>query len=148
MIEMHGDILQNIDPEKQTVILHGCNCFHKMGAGIALYLKTRYPAIYAADKETPYGEYSKLGSYSKATEGNLTILNCYTQYSTGPKFDGTPPVEYHAIKQCLLSISEQYKGWEIRTPMIGCGLAGGDWDKVKSMFDSILSNENVIVFYL
>jgi len=33
-----GDVFANLDPERDTVIAHGCNTEGVMGAGIALYI--------------------------------------------------------------------------------------------------------------
>jgi len=127
MLEVKGGILKDIIPGKNTVIIHGCNCFHIMGAGIAAYLRKEYPAVYRADCKTIRGIMSKMGTYSKAQiTHNLVVLNCYTQYGIGREKNNTPPVKYSSIRKCLRSINTEYDGWEIRTPKIGCGLAGGD----------------------
>lgn len=47
---IRADILSQLDFNKPTVILHGCNCFCTMGAGIAKYLKQNYPLVYTVDK--------------------------------------------------------------------------------------------------
>jgi len=141
-----ADILSQLDFTKQTVILHGCNCFHTMGAGIAKYLKQNYPLIYTVDKNTAYGDRNKLGTISIATIHNkLHIVNCYTQFYYGSK--SKTPVDYVAIAKCLHRVALLYNGWEIRTPMIGCGLAGGDWDIVKLIFEETLGKQNLLIYY-
>jgi len=54
-----GDVFANLDPERDTVIAHGCNTEGVMGAGIALYIyiKTKYPKAYEDYKRhhTLYG---------------------------------------------------------------------------------------------
>ena len=65
------------------VIIHGCNCFHVMGAGIAREIATRYPEMADIDKHlTKYGAKSKLGNYTwkKVTAPNgytFNIINAY-----------------------------------------------------------------------
>lgn len=49
---INGDILKDLNPNKKTIILHGCNCFCTMGAGIAKYLKVKFPQIYQEDLMT------------------------------------------------------------------------------------------------
>lgn len=46
------------------VIIHGCNCFHTMGAGIAKQIRQYFPEAYVADLHTGRGDLRKLGSYS------------------------------------------------------------------------------------
>ena len=61
-----ADILSNIDPNRLTIILHGCNCFHTMGAGIAKYLANKFPEVLKADQTTIKGDTGKLGSDRKS----------------------------------------------------------------------------------
>lgn len=136
-----ADILSNLDKDAPTVIIHGCNCFHTMGAGIAKYLKQQFPSIYQVDRCTNYGDRRKLGSYSVAHVGeNLVVLNCYTQYHYKNDHRGQAPVDYDAIERCLSAININYKGWSIRSPKIGCGLAGGDWVIVSDLFKKCLTS--------
>ena len=95
-----ADILNGIDPNQKTLILHGCNCFHTMGAGIAKYLKQKYPQVYKADLSTLYGNKTKLGSYSTAIiTPQLHILNCYLQFTYGR--ERKVYVEYFQVSKCL-----------------------------------------------
>ena len=153
MKEVKGDILTGLeegDVRGNVVILHGCNCFHIMGAGIAVYLRKKYPIIYAADKETVLGDPAKLGTYSSAfvfenKYVQVEVANCYTQYGLGDR-NHKVPVEYGAVRSALQKINKDYDGWEIRTPMIGCGLAGGDWSVVKRIFEEELSDQNITLY--
>ena len=142
-----GDILSGIDPKKRTVILHGCNCFHKMGAGIAKYLSLKFPDILIMDQtQTKYADEKKLGHYTGSiVMPGLTILNCYTQYHYGTRFG--VPVNYPAIEHCLQRVSDIAKHFDdIRAPRIGCGLAGGNWATVEKLFMKHLPQ--VTIYYL
>lgn len=147
--EKNEDILKNINAGVQTVILHGCNCFHTMGAGIAKYLSEVYPQVYTSDVlQTIKGDKEKLGSYSTAViHNNLHVLNCYTQYGFR-RSHSSIAVEYWAIKKCLQKVAIQYHDWEIRMPRIGCGLAGGEWDIVKDIIQEVLIDIDVSVYYI
>ena len=80
-----GDIIEMGQEGKIDVLIHGCNCFHTMGAGIALGIKKTFPEAYEADLRTPYRHASKLGDFSQATtENGLVIINAYTQFSPNP----------------------------------------------------------------
>lgn len=147
-----GDILQGIPSDfesikKPIVVLHGCNCHHIMGAGIAAYLRNKFPEIYAIDCKTEKSSRAKLGTYSTVwIHDKLVILNCYTQYNIG--LQNGPPVDYTAVRSCLKSVNTEFNGWEIRSPMIGCGLAGGDWNVVKSIFVDELCDQDVKIYYI
>jgi len=59
-----GDLLKMAEEGKFDVIVHGCNCFNTMGAGIARQIARRFPEAYAADCETIASDISKLGTFS------------------------------------------------------------------------------------
>lgn len=67
------------------VIIHGCNCFCTMGAGIAKVIKQEFPEAYLPDLQTEVGSREILGSYSLASitrnDINFIIVNAYTQYN-------------------------------------------------------------------
>jgi O-acetyl-ADP-ribose deacetylase (regulator of RNase III) len=144
-----GDMLENINPEILTVLLHGCNCFHVMGAGIAQQLVNRWPKVLEVDKQTAKGVREKLGSNSCARiNDRLLIVNCYTQFMYGKN---QRQVDYEAVYNCLYDVAFLFKTYDIstvdmRAPMIGCGLAGGDWDIIRPMFEKLLPN--ITIYYL
>lgn len=139
------DILSNIDINKLTIILHGCNCFHIMGAGIAGYLAKKFPEVLEADRKTIRGDIEKLGSFSIATlNQNLYVVNCYTQYSPG----ADAKLEY--VNLCLANFVKfgRLNEADIRLPKIGCGIGGLKWIKVEPIFDKYLSTLPAKVYYL
>jgi O-acetyl-ADP-ribose deacetylase (regulator of RNase III) len=127
-----GDLVALAEARQFDVIGHGCNCFHGMGAGIAKTLIKRFPAIGRADAATPRGERAKLGTYSQARvhELDLTILNIYSQFDT---WSPQPRVDYSAIERAARSIAGEFAGKRLGLPMIGAGLAGGDWTVIKEI---------------
>ena len=150
MIHMiRGDILTDINPNQKTLIMHGCNCFHTMGAGIAKYLKQKFPVILQIDKATGYGDKGKLGTFSTAViSENLRVLNCYTQYDYR-RVKSRANVDYIAIEECFKEIKRLYDPtWEIRMPKIGCGLAGGDWNTVGICAFTIFRDHSLKIYYL
>lgn len=138
-----GNLLSLAKSGHFDVIVHGCNCFCTMGKGIALSVKQDFPAAYAADRATPYGSKNKLGGYSQATvetpAGLLTIVNAYTQYDyrgVGMKAD------YEAIQDVFRDIKKEFSGKRIGYPLIGAGLAGGDWSIISDIIDTELAGED------
>ena len=52
-----------------------------------------------------------------------------------------PPIRYEALKKSLISLVKDLQNLEdvtIHMPKIGCGLAGGSWDKVEEIINSTL----------
>lgn len=127
-----GDLITLAESRQFDVIGHGCNCLHKMDAGIAKSIAERFPAALEADLATPPRDRAKLGSYSKAhiPELDLTVLNIYSQFKkAGPR----PKVRYEAVEQAARAIAVEFAGKRLGLPMIGAGLAGGDWLIIKEI---------------
>jgi len=135
-----GDLIR--DAEDYDVIAHGCNCFHSFGAGIAKTIRLKYPEAHGVDKSTRYGDRDKMGTISICNTDNVTIINAYTQFKyTSIQLD----VEYDAVRSCMKLIKEQFSGKKIGLPLIGCGLAGGDWDVVSKIIEEELEGEDVTI---
>jgi len=133
-----GDLLELGYQMHFSKIMHGCNCHHAFGSGIARQIKLRWPEAYEADLDTPYGDRNKLGTRSEATVnsrcGRLVIHNVYTQFGVSSETD---VFEYEAfgkyLKKEALEIREKapvYDPKGIGLPYIGAGLSGGDWSRI------------------
>lgn len=125
----------------EEYIVHGCNCFNTMGAGIARRIAGMYPNAKIADAVTQRGLKAKLGSYTHwtgddiVTPGNtVTIINAYTQYRYSRH---EMCVDYDAIAACFCEICEFFPSGVISMPKIGAGLAGGDWNTIEDILDEI-----------
>lgn len=124
------------------VIIHGANCNCNMGKGIAKQIAIAFPEACKADKATKCGDVYKLGEYSYAHNRNLRlkIVNLYTQYEIGAHF------EYSAFCLGLRSLIEMLTGDEhIGLPMIGAGLAGGDWEQIETIIKTELMGWKVTI---
>lgn len=147
---LKGNLIELAQSGKFDVIIHGCNCFCKMGAGIARQIRDTFPEAYLTDLETEPGNKSKLGTYTHANiqinKKVLTIINGYTQYHySGPNV----LADYNAINSLFYKIKLDFSGKKIGYPRIGAGLAGGDWKKISSIIDRQLKGENhTLVEYL
>jgi O-acetyl-ADP-ribose deacetylase (regulator of RNase III) len=144
-----GDLIQLAITGRFDVIVHGCNCFCTMGAGIAAMISENFPEALQADLKTPMGDRQKLGHYSHAKikrRGNIfTVVNAYTQYNySGPG----QLVDYLGVKQVFSSIKQAFCGSKIGYPKIGAGLAKGNWDVISSIIDTALEGEDhTLVIY-
>ena len=131
-----GDLIQLAKQGHFDVIVQGCNCFHKMFSGVAKQIRENFPNAYLADLDTPKGAI-KLGTYSKAITGELTILNAYTQYKYG-RDKNVVYAYYKAIAQVFKSIAKHFPDKRIGYPKIGAGIANGDWEIIKDIIDLYL----------
>lgn len=141
MKQLEGDLIALGRARHFDVIVHGCNCFHTMGAGIAKAIKTAFPEAVKADQATPRGDRAKLGTISvaRAAELPLTIVNAYTQFhwrGAGRKAD------YDAISGAFSQIARQFPKHHIGYPLISAGLAGGDWRQIAPRIDAALAHHD------
>jgi O-acetyl-ADP-ribose deacetylase (regulator of RNase III) len=137
LISKQGDLIEAAINGEVDVLVHGCNCFCKMGAGFALQVKRKWPHAHYIDETTTPGNMMKLGSFTRVAALNrfgrpFHIINAYTQYSYGN--DQKVHIDYPALESVFAEISQSYANTDMRVgfPMIGAGLAGGDWDKAKA----------------
>lgn len=130
---MRGNLLDIAEDGHFDCIVHGCNCLHIMGGGIALEIKNRYAEAYVADRECHkkiigdgFDVIEKLGTYSIAETDKFDIINAYTQI--GLSKNGEDVFEYRSFELILRKLAVRYPGKRFGLPMIGAGLAGGRWD--------------------
>lgn len=154
--EFHGDLLDFARDGYFDVIIHGCNCFCKMGSGIAKQIKEEYPEAYQADCDwqdpnnpvegkMEIGNINKLGNFTYAnTKDGFRIINAYTQYEYGSHLR---PLDYEAITLALRKVNAQYRSQSVGLPMIGAGLAGGDWVRIKKIIERELKDMPVTIVY-
>ena len=143
MNKIKGDLITLAINGEFDVIIHGCNCFCTMGAGIAKTIKQKIPEAYEADKKTEKGDKSKLGKISwaetKTQNGKLIIVNGYTQFNwrgSGKKAD------YEAIRNVFRNVKNEFSGLKIGYPAIGAGLAKGNWEIISAIIEEELKGEN------
>jgi O-acetyl-ADP-ribose deacetylase (regulator of RNase III) len=163
--EIDGDLIVLAKEGKFDVIGHGCNCKSNMGAGIA----PQMARAFGCDKfemEIWGDTIQKLGNVDfktfvlgkntmlkltdadfKFNEPELTVCNLYTQYGYGRNFKNgsSIPLDYEALTLCMRKMNMLFKGKHIGLPKIGSGLAKGNWEKIKSIIQTELSDCKVTI---
>ena len=143
MKTIKGDLITLALKGKFDLIIHGCNCFCTMGAGIAKLIRQHFPEAYEADLKTEPGDIAKLGKITSAKVltdfGELIIINGYTQHH----WQGSGRlVDYDAIRSVFKEVKKSFSGMRIGYPAIGAGLAGGDWNIISRIITEELDGEN------
>lgn len=135
-----GNLIDLAEQGEFDFIVHGCNCHHTMGSGIAKEIRERYPQAYEADLLTPKSDRDKLGSFSVALANNFVIVNAYTQFDFAPR--DKDHFEYEAFQAILTKLVDRSKTvfeegltLSFGFPYIGMGLAGGDKDRIIAMLE-------------
>ena len=84
MKTMTGDLVHLAKSGEFDLIVHGCNCFCTMGAGIAKGIKAAFRAASKTDLATARGDRTKLGTCTFAVIDQngtpLVVVNAYTQF--------------------------------------------------------------------
>jgi O-acetyl-ADP-ribose deacetylase (regulator of RNase III) len=133
-----GDMLTT----ESGIIMHGCNAQGVMGSGIALAIKTKYPAAFSDYKvfcnSTPMDQ--RLGKTAfSIIKSNIVVANSITQLHFGR--DDKKYVSYKAIQECFTAVAEfaALHKLTINYPLIGAGLGGGDWAIISEIIDDVFS---------
>lgn len=143
-----GDLLE----ANEDVIAHGCNCRMKMGSGVALQIKNKYPSAY--DDYMNHSRNSKpenlLGKvYISAVGEGKYIANMFTQLNYG--YDGKKYTSYDALYDSLLYLKETTKkaNKSIAIPAkLGSDRGGADWDIVYKMIEVIFEDYEITIYKL
>ena len=155
--EIDGDLIEMFKKGEFDVIAHGCNCYATMGAGIALTIGNEFPEAKAADEdlEIPNG-IKRLGKLSytvidniSCSYGNSLLFNLYTQYNPGRDFRVNAFIKaIRAMRKVIKSeFSHTEDGLKIGLPLIGCGIAGGDWKEVSEIIKVELAEFDVTIVH-
>lgn len=135
-----GDLIR--DASNYELIGHQCNCFCTMGAGIAPQIKVSFPEAYASDLKTNRGDKKKLGTISFTEKTTPIVVNLYGQFNyTKTEVD----TDYDALSNCLKEVKKTFPGKKMAFPLIGAGLAGGDWKIISGLIEKELEGEDVSI---
>lgn len=148
-----ADITKPIATNAITIILHVVNDIGVMGAGVARALFMKWPNV-----RSDYIEWFNFQTINSLTgkiirpfgigkcqliEANLPdiyVINMVGQNGIR-RYSNMTPINYYAVDRCLQEVErlavEMEKHFErkveIHMPRIGCGLAGGNWNKIEPL---------------
>jgi len=153
---VQGDATQpelqtDVSAERPAIIVHCCNNIGGWGAGFVLEISNRWIEPerayrdWANNKPVKTTEPFELGRVQLVGTSNpfIAVANLIGQDGIGPgstsptpecrRQDGLPPIRYDAIRMGMYDVTGyalEYKA-TVHMPRIGCGLAGGTWDKIE-----------------
>ncbi|MCE3230015.1 MAG: hypothetical protein K0S32_4566 [Bacteroidetes bacterium] len=135
--------------DDNKIIVHVCNDIGGWGKGFVMAISKRWK-----DPEKKYREWHKeqinfkLGEVQFVkVEDNLWVANLIGQHKINKDESGNPPIRYDAINDGLAKVAEfalENKA-SVHMPRIGCGLAGGTWDKIEPLIISTLVSNDIKV---
>lgn len=137
----YGDLLKTDIP----YIAHCVNAQGKMGSGVAKTIRETYPKAYEDYMEVYNSTGLKLGKVICSVNKPHSILHIIGQNRYG--HDGALYIDYLALRRGIKTINKNVQS-RIAFPLIGCGLAGGNWDIVSSIIEEELTQFQPIVYTL
>lgn len=139
-----GDLLK----AKEDIIVHQVNCQKKMGSGIALQIKNKFPEAYKDYMR--FANPAALGRVCiSATESGKYIAHVFGQLNYG--YDGARYTNYGALTEGLAYIKEAavQSNKSVAIPWkIGCDRGGADWKIVYEMIEIIFADYSVTLYKL
>ncbi len=143
-----GDATRPI-AEGNKVIAHICNDIGGWGKGFVTAISKRWK-----EPEKKYREWFKLQeSFSLGqvqfvqVETNVWVANIIGQHKINNDKNGNPPIRYEAVSSGLEKVAQfsNEHNATVHMPRIGCGLAGGTWDKIEPLIIETMTPKNVAV---
>jgi O-acetyl-ADP-ribose deacetylase (regulator of RNase III) len=129
------------------IIVHVCNDIGGWGKGFVMAISKRWKT-----PENKYREWFKsqdnfsLGQTQFVkVEDDLWIANVIGQHKINKDENGNPPIRYDAIAKGLDTVTKfaQDNKATVHMPRIGCGLAGGTWDKIEPLIQKSLLDKGI-----
>jgi len=144
-----GDATNPIGADNK-IIVHVCNDIGGWGKGFVNALSRRWKAPEKAYRKWYASqEFFHLGEVQmvKVTP-DIWVANLIGQHRIGKDEDGNSPVRYSAIEIGLYKVAEEAEDLNasVHMPRIGCGLAGGRWDKIEPIIEKSLLQNDIPVF--
>ena len=133
------------------IIAHVCNDLGGWGKGFVLAVSRRW-----SEPEKKYRKWHRernendfgLGAIQIVqVEDYIWIANLIGQHGIKTGSKGVP-IRYEAIDECLgkLAVEAQTRNASVHMPRIGCGLAGGKWEKIEPLIIQNLAQKDLEVF--
>jgi O-acetyl-ADP-ribose deacetylase (regulator of RNase III) len=130
------------------IIAHVCNDLGGWGKGFVVAVSRRWP-----EPERDYRQWHRQRAVNDFGLGavrlvpvrpDLWVANMIGQHGMKRGSAG-PPIRYEAVRRCLDTVGEHALrlSASVHMPRIGCGLAGGRWDRIEPLVTAALCERDV-----
>lgn len=144
--EVIGDLFKDNEPGvRLQCISHDC----RMGKGIALEFKRRYPGMkhYLKQLLNSHSKFVPMAIHYDVddTSEELPVINLITKRTAWDNPTMSSLAESLKVAKYLVTSKRYYR---VTAPLIGCGLDGLEWKKVSQLIKETFKDTNVeIVIY-
>lgn len=133
--------------EGEKIIAHICNDAGAWGKGFVVAVSKRWrepEAFYRTWSKDPSFVLGKIQLVGVCPL--LSVANMIAQKGLR-SFANFRPIRYDALEKCLEALAKVAKSRSasIHMPRIGCGFAGGSWDKVEPLIQKTLITKDIPV---
>lgn len=134
------------------IIAHICNDIGGWGKGFVLAISRRWAEPEKAYREWYNNRLSEsfgLGDIQIVqAENEIYVANMIAQHGIIPTRETGAPIRYEAVNDCLEKLRTEAKKLDasVHMPRIGCGLAGGTWDRIEPIILKTLSENDIDVY--
>lgn len=132
------------------VIAHLCNDVGAWGAGFVLAVSRRWPEPEAVYRDEARMGRLRLGAVQFVTvERDLVVANLIAQHGF-PAQVRRDAVAYDALDVAFVDLFARaaFMGASVHMPRIGCGIAGGRWDRIAPLIEDCAGRVSVTVYDL
>ncbi|GAA1653946.1 macro domain-containing protein [Actinoplanes couchii] len=130
------------------IIAHVCNDIGGWGKGFVVAVSRRWPEperdFRKWHRERASNDFGLGATQLVQVKPYVWVANMVGQRGirTG---SGGPPVRYEAIDKCLFALAGHAAriGASVHMPRIGCGLAGGKWERIEPLIVTNLCDRDI-----
>jgi O-acetyl-ADP-ribose deacetylase (regulator of RNase III) len=133
------------------IVAHICNDLGGWGKGFVLAISKRWPeperAYRVWHRQRAKNDFALGATQIVPVEQYIFVANMIGQHGMKTGSHGVP-IRYEAVRACLEKLALEAIKLEagVHMPRIGCGLAGGTWDRIEPLIVQALSARDVPVF--
>lgn len=157
--ERIGNLVEEVE---HGIIVQQVNAQGAMGSGIAKQILDKWPIVFGEysaivhpQRKDKGKQYMGMTIPVEVVEDKIIVCNIVGQQFYGKVPPAGAPedfifTDYEALEEGLLAVGDIARDikWPIHLPLIGCGLARGDWNVVRKIIERQLFDCDVTIWRL
>ncbi|UGQ12157.1 macro domain-containing protein [Yinghuangia sp. ASG 101] len=134
----------------RKIIAHICNDLGGWGKGFVLAISRHWPGPEREyrrwHRERARNDFALGAVQMVRVRPDIQVANMVAQHGIKAGSNG-PPIRYEAVAACLDAVARHALADKasVHMPRIGCGLAGGTWDRIEPIIVTTLCARDIAV---
>jgi O-acetyl-ADP-ribose deacetylase (regulator of RNase III) len=131
------------------IIAHVCNDLGGWGKGFVVAVSRRWPepekAFRRWHRERAGNDFGLGATQVVQVKPDIWVANMVGQRGIRTARSTGVPIRYEAVGQCLVALAEHATRLRasVHMPRIGCGLAGGKWERIEPLVVDALCKKGI-----